>query len=56
VDVAHLGVKAALTFGLIAALVPGSACIQHYALRFVLWCQGAMPWRYVASWIMRPTG
>ena len=36
----------ALTVGLIGALVPGAACVQHFALRFVLWCGGHVPWRY----------
>ena len=27
--------------------MPGAACIQHFTLRFVLWCYGMAPWRYV---------
>ncbi len=33
-------------FGLLGALVPGAACVQHYTLRCVLWCFGLAPWQY----------
>jgi hypothetical protein len=33
-------------FGLLSGLVPGAACIQHFALRFILWCRGVTPWNY----------
>jgi TIR domain len=36
----------AVWFGLMGALVPGSACVQHFALRFVFWCFGVIPLRY----------
>jgi hypothetical protein len=37
----------AVWFGLMGALVPGSACVQHFTLRFVFWCCGVAPLRYV---------
>jgi hypothetical protein len=36
-----------LFLGFLSGLVPGAACIQHFILRFVLWGNGVMPWRYV---------
>jgi hypothetical protein len=36
-----------LVCGVFSGLVPGAACIQHFILRFVLWCNGVMPWHYV---------
>jgi hypothetical protein len=35
-----------LFLGLFSGLVPGAACLQHFTLRFVLWCPGLAPWRY----------
>ena len=35
---------AGLSFGL--ALGGGEACVKHGVLRFVLWCQGRIPWNY----------
>jgi TIR domain len=35
-----------LFFGLFSGLVPGAACVQHFALRFILWCRGVVPWDY----------
>ena len=46
-DWVRLGLGSALMFGLLGGLIPGAACLQHFTLRFVLWCYGAMPWRYV---------
>ena len=43
----HSGLGSVLFLGLLCGLVPGAACIQHFALRFVLWCKGMMPWHYV---------
>jgi hypothetical protein len=37
----------AFIMGLLGGFVPGAVCLQHFTLRFVLWCQGAIPWRYV---------
>jgi hypothetical protein len=34
-----------LLFALLAGLLPGAACIQHYVLRFVLWASGTVPFR-----------
>jgi hypothetical protein len=36
----------ALLFGLLGGLLPAAACIQHAALRLILWWTGAAPWRY----------
>jgi hypothetical protein len=44
-DFLNLGVGAGVTFGLLAGLLPGAACIQHFVLRFVLWASGALPLR-----------
>jgi hypothetical protein len=40
------GMNNVLFFGVLSGLVPGAACIQHYTLRFMLWCSGVIPWRY----------
>jgi hypothetical protein len=45
-DWLSVGLGASLLMGIIAGFVPGAACIQHFALRFVLWCYGLAPWRY----------
>jgi hypothetical protein len=44
-DFLNLGVGAGVTFGLLAGLLPGAACIQHFVLRFVLWASGVLPLR-----------
>lgn len=31
---------------LIGAIVPGTACIQHFMLRLILWWNGYIPWNY----------
>jgi hypothetical protein len=46
-DWLRLGVGSGLPFGVLAGLLPGAACIQHFALRFVLWASGNMPLKYV---------
>jgi hypothetical protein len=46
-DWLRLGVGSALVFGLMGGLIPAAACIQHFALRAVLWWWGLAPWRYV---------
>jgi hypothetical protein len=46
-DVLRLGIAAGVTLGLLAGLLPGAACIQHFVLRFVLWASGALPFRPV---------
>jgi hypothetical protein len=43
----HIGLYNIVWWGFCCGLVPGAACIQHFTLRFVLWCSGVMPWRYV---------
>jgi hypothetical protein len=45
-DWLRLGLGSGLVFGVIGGLLPGAACIQHFSLRFVLWCSGFVPWRY----------
>jgi hypothetical protein len=35
-----------LFWALLAALVPGAAWIQHFTLRFIIWCRGVIPWHY----------
>jgi GTPase SAR1 family protein len=44
-DFMNLGVGAGATFGLLAGLLPGAACIQHFVLRLVLWASGTLPLR-----------
>jgi hypothetical protein len=46
-DWLHLGLAPTTMFGVMGGLIPGAACIQHFALRFVLWCFGLSPWRFV---------
>ena len=42
------GLVFGLVFGLVGGLAYGGyACLSHFALRFVLWRGGAMPWNYV---------
>jgi hypothetical protein len=36
---------AGVTFGILAGLLPGAACIQHLVLRFVFWADGRLPLR-----------
>jgi hypothetical protein len=45
-DWLRLQLAGVLFFGLLSGLVPGAACIQHFALRFILWCRGVTPWNY----------
>jgi hypothetical protein len=45
-DWLRFGGPAALLWGAPAGLVPGAACIQHFTLRFVLWCCRQAPWHY----------
>jgi hypothetical protein len=45
-DWLHLALVPAAYFGLLGALIPGAACVQHFTLRFVLWCFGLAPWQY----------
>jgi hypothetical protein len=41
------GVVEGLNFGLASALIYGGyACISHFALRFILWRSGDIPWNY----------
>ena len=35
-----------LLFAFLSGLVPGAACVQHFALRLILWCRGLAPWKY----------
>ena len=46
-DWVRLGLGSGLSFGLLAGLLPGAACIQHVILRLVLWWSGMAPMRYV---------
>ena len=46
-DWLRLGLAPTILFGVMGGLIPGAACIQHFALRFVLWCFGLSPWRFV---------
>ena len=45
-DWLRIGLGSGLVFGVMGGLLPGAACIQHFTLRFVLWCSGFIPWRY----------
>jgi DNA polymerase III delta prime subunit len=45
-DWLRLQLSGVLFLGLLSGLVPGAACIQHFALRFILWCRGVTPWNY----------
>jgi hypothetical protein len=45
-DWLHLGLGAALMFGILGGFVPGAACIQHFTLRLVLWACELAPLRY----------
>jgi DNA polymerase III delta prime subunit len=45
-DCLSIWLASVLVWALIAALVPGAACIQHFTLRFILWCCGVIPWHY----------
>jgi hypothetical protein len=47
-DWVRLGMGAGASFGLLAGLVPGAACIQHFVLRAVLWQAGTLPLRWQA--------
>jgi hypothetical protein len=47
-DWLRLGAASGVGFGLLAGLLPGAACIQHFVLRFVLWASGALPLRWVS--------
>jgi hypothetical protein len=44
-DWLRLGVGAGATFGILAGLLPGAACIQHVVLRLILWADGSLPLR-----------
>jgi hypothetical protein len=46
-DWLHLAVAPGVMFGVLAGLVPGAACIQHFVLRLVLWASGVLPLRFV---------
>jgi hypothetical protein len=45
-DVLRFALMNGLALGILGGCVPGAACVQHYALRFVLWCKGPVPLRY----------
>jgi hypothetical protein len=45
-DWIRLGLGSAVFLGLLGGLVPGAACLQHFALRVVLWQSGSAPWHY----------
>ena len=45
-DWLRLQLSGVLFLGLLSGLVPGAACIQHFALRFIVWCRGVTPWNY----------
>jgi hypothetical protein len=47
-DWLRLGIGAGVSFGLLAGLLPGAACIQHFVLRTMLWASGTLPLRYRA--------
>ncbi|MGH7928155.1 MAG: hypothetical protein ACREQV_10190, partial [Candidatus Binatia bacterium] len=42
----HFWLSGVLFWAPLAALVPGAACIQHFTLRFILWCGGVTPRHY----------
>jgi hypothetical protein len=44
-DWLRIAVGSGATFGILAGLLPGAACIQHLVLRFVLWADGRLPLR-----------
>jgi hypothetical protein len=46
-DWVRLALAPTVLFGVMGGLIPGAACIQHFTLRFVLWCFGLSPWRFV---------
>jgi GTPase SAR1 family protein len=46
-DLLRFGVGAGATMGILAGLLPGAACIQHFVLRFVLSASGTLPLRFV---------
>ncbi len=46
-DWVHFALGPTVLFGLMGGLVPGAAVIQHFTLRFVLWCFGLAPWRTI---------
>lgn len=43
---AYTFISSGLIGGLIGAIVPGIACLQHFILRFMLWRNGYIPWNY----------
>jgi hypothetical protein len=45
-DWLSFGLSGMLFLGLLSAFVPGTACLQHFTLRFILWCRGVAPWHY----------
>jgi hypothetical protein len=47
-DWLRLGLGAGVSFGLLAGLLPGAACIQHFVLRTMLWASGTLPLRFNA--------
>jgi hypothetical protein len=42
----RMAIAPGLAFGSLAGLLPGTAVIQHFVLRVVLWSSGAVPLRY----------
>jgi hypothetical protein len=38
--------KTGLMIGVISGLTAGLACLQHFVLRVMLWCNGSIPWNY----------
>src|SRR5262249_37661593 len=45
-DWLRFGLGNVLFFGVLSGLVPGAALLQHFTLRFILWCRGLAPWHY----------
>jgi DNA polymerase III delta prime subunit len=46
-NVAVLGSSFGLLIGIILSTnTGGQACVQHFVLRFILWCVGDIPWNY----------